>query len=148
MATSLDTRKLKETEVKVFKGFRDFILRGNVMDLAVAVIIGAAFTAIVTALTENIIKPLLGAIIGKPDFGYLIVYIHGGKIMYGNFITAVVNFLILALVVYFILVLPTQYLLKKFNPPKAEPPTTKACPQCLGDIPLAATRCKFCTQPV
>jgi large conductance mechanosensitive channel len=130
------------------KGFRDFILRGNVMDLAVAVIIGAAFTAIVSALTDNIIKPLLGAIIGKPDFGYLVAYVNGGKIMYGNFITAVVNFLILAAVVYFFLVLPTQYLLKKFNPPAAAPPTTKACPQCFGDIPVAATRCKFCTQPV
>jgi len=134
----------------MFKGFRDFILRGNVMDLAVAVIIGAAFTAIVTALTENIIKPLLGAIIGKPDFGYLVATMKDGtvKILYGNFLTAVVNFLILACVVYFFLVLPTQYLLKKFNPPAAEPPSTKACPQCLGDIPVAATRCKFCTQPV
>ena len=132
----------------MIKGFRDFILRGNVMDLAVAVIIGAAFTAIVTALTENIIKPLLGAIIGKPDFGYLVADVHGGKIMYGNFITAIVNFLILAAVVYFFLVVPTQYLLKKFNPPAVEPVTTKGCPQCLGDIPVAATRCKFCTQPV
>jgi large conductance mechanosensitive channel len=132
----------------MLKGFRDFVLRGNVMDLAVAVIIGAAFTAIVTALTENIIKPLLGAIIGKPDFGYLIAYVNGGKIMYGNFITAIVNFLILAAVVYFFLVLPTQYLLKKFNPPAAEPPKMKACPQCFGDIPVAATRCRFCTQPV
>jgi len=132
----------------MFKGFRDFILRGNVMDLAVAVIIGAAFTAIVTALTDNIIKPLLGAIIGKPDFGYLIGHVNGGEVKYGNFITACVNFLILAAVVYFFLVLPTQYLLKKFNPPAAEPPSTKACPQCLGDIPIAATRCKFCTQPV
>jgi large conductance mechanosensitive channel len=132
----------------MLKGFRDFILRGNVMDLAVAVIIGAAFTAIVTALTENIIKPFLGAIIGKPDFGYLVVYVHGGKIMYGNFITAIINFLILAFVVYFFLVLPTQYLLKKFMPAKAEPPSTKACPQCKSDIPIAATRCRFCTQPV
>src|SRR5580658_10348360 len=113
---AVDSRKLKETEVKVLKGFRDFILRGNVMDLAVAVIIGAAFTAIVTALTENIIKPLLGATIGKPDYGYLVAYVNGGKIMYGNFITAIINFLILAAVVYFFLVLPTQYLLKKFNP--------------------------------
>lgn len=132
----------------MFKGFRDFILRGNVMDLAVAVIIGAAFTSIVTALTESIIKPLLGAFIGKPDFGYLIGHINGGEIKYGNFITAIINFLILAAVVYFFLVLPTQYLLKKFNPPAAEPPSTKACPQCLGDIPIAATRCKYCTQPV
>ena len=132
----------------MLKGFRDFVLRGNVMDLAVAVIIGAAFTAIVTALTENIIKPLLGAIVGKPDFGYLVAYVNGGKIMYGNFITAVINFLILAFVVYFFLVIPTQYLLKKFHPAEVTPPTTKPCPQCLSDIPVAATRCKFCTQAV
>lgn len=118
------------------------------MDLAVAVIIGAAFTAIVTALTEDIIKPLLGAFIGKPDFGYLVAHVNGGVVKYGDFITAVINFLILASVVYFFLVIPTQYLLKRFNPPKAEPPTTRACPQCLGDIPIAATRCRFCTQPV
>ena len=132
----------------MIKGFRDFILRGNVMDLAVAVMIGAAFTAIVTALTADIINPLLGAFIGKPDFSYLVADVHGGKVLYGSFLTAIVNFLILAAVVYFFLVMPTQYLLKKFNPPAAEVPTTKACPQCLGDIPVAATRCKFCTQPV
>jgi large conductance mechanosensitive channel len=132
----------------MLKGFRDFILRGNVMDLAVAVIIGAAFTAIVTALTTNIINPLLGAVIGKPNFDYLVAHVNGGAIEYGKFITAVINFLLIAGVVYFFLVLPTQYLLKKFNPPAAEPVTTKPCPQCLGDIPLAATRCKFCTQPV
>jgi large conductance mechanosensitive channel len=148
MAFSVDGKKLHDTEVRVFKGFRDFILRGNVMDLAVAVIIGAAFTAIVTALTDNIIKPFLGAIIGKPDFGYLVAYVHGGKIMYGNFITAVINFLILAAVVYFILVLPTQWLLAKFKPQEAAPPPTKVCPQCLSDIPDAAKRCKFCAQPV
>jgi large conductance mechanosensitive channel len=132
----------------MIKGFRDFILRGNVMDLAVAVIIGAAFTSIVAALTTDIIKPLLGAFIGKPDFGYLVANVNGGEVKYGDFLTAVVNFLILAAVVYFFLVVPTQYLLKKFNPPAAEPPATRACPQCLGDIPVAATRCKFCTQLV
>ena len=133
----------------MLKGFRDFILRGNVMDLAVAVIIGGAFTAIVNALTKNIINPLLGAIIGKPNFDYLVLHVHGGEIEYGSFLTAIVNFLLIAGVVYFFLVLPTQYILKKFNPPAAEPPpTTKPCPQCLSDIPLAAMRCKFCTQPV
>jgi large conductance mechanosensitive channel len=132
----------------MLKGFRDFILRGNVMDLAVAVIIGAAFTAIVTSLTANIINPLLGAFIGKPNFDYLILNVHGGEVKYGAFFTAIVNFLILAAVVYFFLVVPTQYLLKKFNPPAVEEVTTKPCPQCLGEIPLAATRCKFCTQPV
>jgi large conductance mechanosensitive channel len=132
----------------MFKGFRDFILRGNVIDLAVAVIIGAAFTAIVTSLTEKIINPLLGAVIGKPNFGYLVGHVNGGEIRYGDFLTAIINFLLIAGVVYFFLVLPTQYLLKKFNPAVAEPPATKPCPQCIGDIPLAATRCKFCTQPV
>ena len=132
----------------MFKGFRDFLLRGNVMDLAVAVIIGAAFTSIITALTTNIINPLLGAIIGKPNFDYLVGHVHGGEIKYGTFFTAIVNFILIAGVVYFLLVLPTQHLLKRFTPPAVAPPVTKPCPQCLGDIPLAATRCKFCTQPI
>src|SRR5258708_30905704 len=112
-------------------GFRDFILRGNVMDLAVAVIIGAAFTVIITALTEKIINPLLGAVIGKPNFGYLVGHINGGEIKYGDFLTAIVNFLLIAAVVYFFLVLPTQYLVKKFNP-ALPPAATQACPQCLS----------------
>jgi large conductance mechanosensitive channel len=132
----------------MFKGFRDFILRGNVMDLAVAVIIGAAFTGIVTALTKNIINPLLGAIVGKPNFDYLVLHLHGGVIEYGTFFTAIINFLLIAAVVYFFLVLPTQYLLKKFNPPAAEPPATKNCPECLGEVPLEARRCKFCAQVI
>jgi large conductance mechanosensitive channel len=132
----------------MLKGFRDFVLRGNVMDLAVAVIIGAAFTAIVTALTTNIINPLLGAVIGKPNFDYLIAHVNGGEIKYGTFFTAVINFLLIAAVVYFFLVLPTQYLLKRFDPAVATPPPTKACPECLSDIPVAAHRCKFCGQPV
>ncbi len=130
------------------KGFRDFILRGNVMDLAVAVIIGTAFSAIITALTANIINPLLGALIGKPNFDYLVATVNGGEIKYGTFFTACVNFLLIAAVVYFFMVLPAQHLMKKYNPPEPEPPATKACPQCLGDIPAAATRCRFCTQPV
>lgn len=132
----------------MLKGFRDFILRGNVMDLAVAVIIGAAFTGIVTALTTNIISPLLGAIIGKPNFDYLIGHVNGAEVKYGTFLTAVINFVIIAAVVYFLMVLPTQYLMKKFYPATAEPPATKPCPQCLSDVPLAATRCKYCTQQV
>jgi large conductance mechanosensitive channel len=129
-------------------GFKKFLMRGNVMDLAVAVIIGAAFTNIVTALTKNIISPLIAAMVGEPNFDYLIWNVHGGKVQYGTFLTAVIDFLILAAVVYFLLVLPTQYLLKKFNPEEAEPPAMKPCPQCLSDIPIAAKRCKFCTQPV
>jgi len=130
----------------MLKGFRDFILRGNVMDLAVAVIIGAAFTSIVNSLVEKIINPLLGAFIEKPNFGFLIAHVHGGEVRYGDFFTAIINFIIMASVVYFFLVLPTQYLLKKFNPPA--PPSTKICPECKSDIPLDAKRCKFCAQPV
>lgn len=148
MTFSVNTRKLHDTEVKVFKGFRDFVLRGNVMDLAVAVIIGAAFTSIVTALTKNIISPLIAAIVGEPNFDNLIWYVHGGKVQYGTFLTAVIDFIILAAVIYFILVLPTQWLLAKFKPQEAAPPPMKTCPQCLSDIPDAARRCKFCTQPV
>ena len=134
----------------MIKGFRDFILRGNVMDLAVAVIIGGAFTAIVTALTADIINPLLGAVIGKPNFDYLVGHVNGGEIKYGAFLTAVVNFLLIAAVVYFFLVLPTQYILRKFNPPAPAPAPdpTKTCPLCISSIPVAASRCKFCTQPV
>jgi len=148
MSFSVDRKRVHDTEVKVFKGFRDFVLRGNVMDLAVAVIIGAAFTSIVTALTKNIISPLIAAIVGEPNFDNLIWNVHGGKVQYGTFLTAVIDFLILAAVIYFFLVLPTQYLLAKMKPQEAAPPPMKTCPQCLSDIPDAARRCKFCTQPL
>jgi large conductance mechanosensitive channel len=130
----------------MLKGFRDFLLRGNVVDLAVAVVIGAAFSAIVASLVSDLINPLLSAIVGKPDFSAFVLTVHGGKIKYGNFMNAVITFLLNASAVYFLFVLPFSALLKRFAAPP--PPSTRACPQCLGDIPLAATRCKFCTQPV
>ncbi len=131
----------------MLKGFRDFILRGNVVDLAVAVIIGAAFNAIVTALVTNVINPLLAATVGKPNFSYIVLYLHGGKIEIGNFLNAVISFLIVASAVYFGLVLPMHTLLVKFQKPAAAP-ATKTCPECLSEIPLAAKRCSHCTQPV
>jgi large conductance mechanosensitive channel len=130
----------------MIKGFRDFILRGNVMDLAVAVIIGAAFSAITKSLVEDVITPLIAALVGKPDFSALIFTINGTPIKYGSFITALINFLIIAFVIYFFLVLPFQKLLARIKGPEAA--TTKPCPQCLSDIPLAASRCKACAQPV
>ena len=130
----------------MIKGFRDFILRGNVMDLAVAVIIGAAFSAITKSLVEDVITPLIAAVVGKPDFSALIFTINGTPIKYGSFLTALINFLIIAFVIYFFLVLPFQKLLARIKGPEAA--TTKPCPQCLSDIPLAASRCKACTQPV
>ena len=130
----------------MLKGFRDFILRGNVMDLAVAVIIGGAFAAITNSLVTDVITPLIAAVVGKPDFSALTLNVHGGVIQYGKFLNAVIYFLIIAFVIYFFLVLPTQKLLARVKGPVAV--TTKPCPQCLSNIPLAATRCSFCTQPV
>lgn len=132
----------------MLKGFRDFILRGNVMDLAVAVVIGAAFTAIVNALVADIVNPLIAAIVHKPDFSYLIANVHGGKIKYGDFLNALISFLLISATVYFIFVLPVNALIKKFHPAKATPPTTHPCPECLSDIPLAAKRCSHCGEPV
>lgn len=132
----------------MLKGFRDFVLRGNVIDLAVAVVIGAAFTGIVGSLVKDIINPLIAAIFKKPDFSYLVLIINGGKITYGNFLNQVINFALIAAAVYFIFVLPINKLMAKFFPAKADPPKTRPCPQCLSDIPIAATRCAHCTQPV
>jgi large conductance mechanosensitive channel len=132
----------------MFKGFRDFIMRGNVVDLAVAVIIGAAFGAITTSLVKDIITPLIAAIVGKPDFSALVLTVGAGKITYGNFLNACINFILQAGAVYFFVVLPIQKLLARLHPDTPAEVTTKACPQCLSDVPLAATRCKFCTQPV
>lgn len=132
----------------MFKGFRDFILRGNVVDLAIAVVIGAAFTAIVNALVGDIINPLIAAIVHKPDFSALILNVNGGIIKYGDFLNALISFLIIAFVVYFFVVLPVNTLLAKFHPKVVAPPSTKPCPQCLSEIPVAATRCSHCTQLV
>ncbi len=132
----------------MLKGFRDFILRGNVVDLAVAVVIGAAFGAIVTALVTDIINPLIAAIVHKPDFSSLVLDINGGKIQYGLFLNALISFLLIAATVYFFVVLPLNKLLAKFKPAEAAPPPTKPCPECLSDIPVAARRCSHCAQPV
>jgi large conductance mechanosensitive channel len=147
----------------MLKGFRDFILRGNVVDLAVAVIIGAAFSAITVSMTTAVITPLISAVVGAPNFDNLVFhvpvihhvnppnplpanYIPPGTIEIGKFLNAAINFVLQAAVIYFLIVLPMQKLLARINGPAAV--TTKPCPQCLSEIPLAATRCKFCTQPV
>jgi|SRR5579862_4748862 len=132
----------------MLKGFRDFILRGNVVDLAVAVVIGAAFSAIVNSLVADLINPAIAAIVHKPDFSYLVLTLHGGKIKYGNFLNALIQFLLVAAAVYFFVVLPLNKLLERFKPAAAEPPAMRPCPECLSDIPVAATRCAHCGQPV
>jgi large conductance mechanosensitive channel len=133
----------------MLKGFRDFILRGNVVDLAVAVIIGAAFNAIVTSGVKDILTQIIAAVAGKPDFSGVVVKLHGTPIYIGNFLNATISFLIVASVVYFGVVLPLNTLLARFKKPEPPaPPATKACPECLSEIPVAARRCSHCTQPV
>lgn len=136
-------------EKKMLKGFRDFILRGNVVDLAIAVIIGAAFNSIVNSLVGDVLNPLIAATVGKPDFSTVILNVGHGHIKIGNFLNAAVSFLIVACVVYFAIVLPVNALLARLKKPAPQAPsTTKTCPECLSEIPLAAKRCAHCTQPV
>ena len=132
----------------MFKGFRDFVLRGNVVDLAVGVVIGAAFGTVVTALVKDLLTPVIAAVVKKPDFSAFFFEFNGARFLYGDFLNAIISFLLIAAVVYFVFVLPVNALLKKFQPAKAEPPTTHPCPECLSDIPLAAKRCSHCGEPV
>jgi len=130
----------------MFKGFRDFIFRGNVVDLAVAVIIGAAFNAIIASLVADVLNPLIAATVGKPDFSRVVLYVGGGEIKVGNFFNAAISFIIVAAVVYFAIVLPMNAVQARLKKPEA--PTTKNCPECLSEIPLDARRCAHCGQPV
>ncbi len=129
-------------------GFKKFILRGNVVDLAVGVVIGAAFGGVVTAFTKDLLTPLIAAIVGKPDFSSLGFTIGQTAFPIGDFINAVVSFLLVAGAVYFFVIVPLNALMARLNPTKEAAPTTKPCPECLSDIPIAATRCAYCAQPV
>jgi large conductance mechanosensitive channel len=134
----------------MLKGFKAFILRGNVVDLAVAVIIGGAFNAIVGSLVKDILGGFIAAIVGKPDFSSLVFDVNGGHIAYGNFLTAVINFILVAGAVYFFVVVPISHLTERakalHGPAPVVAPTTKICPECLSEIPLAARRCSHCAQ--
>jgi large conductance mechanosensitive channel len=128
------------------KGFKQFLLRGNVLDLAVAVVIGTAFTAVVTALVKDLLTPLIGAIGGTPDFSALAVEVNGSKLLIGDFINALISFVMIAAAVYFFIVLPVNALVARMRRGEAAPdPTTKKCPECLSEVAIAARRCAFCT---
>ncbi|MBV9301996.1 MAG: large conductance mechanosensitive channel protein MscL [Acidobacteriaceae bacterium] len=128
------------------KGFKQFLLRGNVLDLAVAVVMGAAFGAVVTALVKDLITPLIAAIVGKPDFSAIAFTVNNSKFLIGDFINAVVSFVLIAAAVYYFVVLPVNKLLARMRRGEAPPdPTTKKCPECLSEVPIAARRCAFCT---
>lgn len=133
----------------MLKDFKKFILRGNVVDLAVAVVIGAAFGAIVTALVKDLVTPLIAAIGGQPDFSDLTFTVNNSKFLYGDFINAVVSFVLIAGVVFFFVVKPLNHLQELSNKRKTpEDPTDKKCQFCLSEIPKAATRCAFCTSKI
>ncbi len=128
----------------MLKGFKDFILRGNVIDLAVGVVIGAAFGAVVESLVKDVLTPLIGAIARVPNFANLSFTLNGSRFMYGAFINALLGFLLVAASIYFFVVVPVS----KLVPKKQEPVTTKDCGECCSSIPLQAKRCKHCGQPV
>ncbi|HEX9036408.1 MAG TPA: large conductance mechanosensitive channel protein MscL [Ktedonobacterales bacterium] len=128
--------------------FKAFILRGNVVDLAVAVVIGAAFGAIVTALVKDLITPLIAAMGGQPDFSGLYFTINKSRFLYGDFINALVGFLIIAAVIFFLVIKPLNWLQSRRKSEPPADPTSRNCPYCLSEIPIQATRCAFCTQEV
>ena len=129
------------------KGFKAFLLRGNVVDLAVAVVIGIAFGVVVTAFVKDLVTPLIAAVGGKPDFSALYFTVNNAKFMYGDFIDALLAFLIIAAVIYFFVVVPINALVARSRKEPPADPTTKKCPECLSEIPIGARRCAFCASP-
>ena len=125
----------------MFRGFRDFILRGNVLDLAVAVVMGVAFGNVVNSVVKNLITPLIALAGGTPDFSA----IRTGPLLWGNILNDVLSFLITAAVVYFVVVLPVSRVLARLQPSEPPPQPTRQCPECLSAIPVEARRCAYCT---
>ena len=126
------------------KGFRQFLLRGNVIDLAVAVVIGAAFGAVISAFVKGLLTPLIAALVGKPDFSALQFTVHGSTFLYGDFLNALISFVLVAAAVYYFVVTPVNALISRSRKQQPADPTTKKCPECLSEIPIAR-RCAFCT---
>jgi large conductance mechanosensitive channel len=130
----------------MLKGFKEFLFRGNVIDLAVAVVIGAAFGAVVTSFVKGLLTPFIAAIIGKPDFSGLTFTINNSKFLYGEFINAVVAFILVAAAIYFAVIAPMKAITERLKPKAAPaPPATMKCPECLSEIPVGARRCAHCT---
>jgi large conductance mechanosensitive channel len=144
-ALLLDCRE----EGPMLKGFRQFVFRGNVLDLAVAVVIGGAFGAVVTALVKDLVTPLIAALFGKPDFSAIAFTINQSTFLVGEFVNAVVSFLLIASAIYFLIIVPVNAMAERLSRGQAPPnPTRKSCPECLSEVPIAARRCAFCTQPL
>jgi large conductance mechanosensitive channel len=126
-------------------GFKGFLLRGNVVDLAVGIVIGAAFGAVVSELVKDLITPLIAAIVGQPNFDGLFFTVNSSRFLYGRFLDALISFLIIAAVVYYVVVLPYSRFRARFEKPAPAQPKTRDCPECLSKVPAAARRCAFCT---
>lgn len=129
----------------MFRGFRQFLLRGNVVDLAIGVVIGAAFGAVVTSFVKDLLTPLISAIVGKPNFSYLVWEVNGAKITYGDFLNALISFVLVAAAIYYFVVLPVNALVER-SKKSAVPadPTSKKCPECLSEVPINARKCAYC----
>lgn len=133
----------------MLKGFRAFLLRGNVVDLAVAVVIGSAFGTVVTALVKDLLTPLIAAIVGQPDFSAIVFTVNGSRFLVGDFINAVLAFVLIAAAIYFFVIVPVNLIEERRRRGAPTPdPTTKTCPECLTEVPIAARRCAACTQPL
>ncbi len=130
------------------KGFRAFLLRGNVVELATAVVIGVAFGVVITAFVKDLVTPLIAAIGGQPDFSSMSFTINNSKFLYGDFLNALLAFVLIAAVIYFLVIVPYTALMARSRKEPPADPTTKKCPECLSEIPIAANRCAFCGQPV
>jgi large conductance mechanosensitive channel len=129
----------------MLKGFKQFILRGNVIDLAIGVVIGASFNSVVNAFVKDLFTPLIGAIVRNPDFSGLHLTLNGSKILYGDFLNAVISFILVAAAAYFFVVLPMNSFLARIQKQEPVNPTAKKCPHCLSEIPIEAKKCAHCT---
>lgn len=132
----------------MLKEFKQFLLRGNVVDLAVGVVIGAAFGAVVTALVSDLLTPVIGAIAKVPDFSGLSLTVNGSEIKYGHFLNILISFVLVAMAIFFFVVKPMNLLVARSRKGPSTDPTTKKCSECLSEIPIEARRCSHCTQPV
>ncbi len=130
------------------KGFKQFLLRGNVVDLAVAVVMGATFGAVVTALVKDLLTPFIAAIVGKPDFSAISFTINSSQFLVGDLLNAIISFLLIGAAIYFFIVLPMNALISRSRKEPPPDPTTRKCPECLSEIPIAARRCAHCTSMV
>jgi len=138
-----------ERKKSIFTEFKEFLLRGNVVDLAVAVVIGVAFETVVAALVKDLLTPIIAAIFGEPNFANLTFSIHKSNFLYGDFINAVIAFVSIAAAIFFFVVKPVNYLLERRQKGQADPESSdRPCPECLSTIPKAATRCAYCTAQV